>query len=115
MATQLNIVNDILRRLREETVSAVNSNPYAVLIAMFLNDAKESLEDMWFWNCYEETLTTTITASTNTIDISETNDRSFLIRKITDNIPHAYDITSSENSQLYDMPLKFLKSLLGME
>jgi hypothetical protein len=109
MATQLNIVNDVLQRLREDTVSTVSSSAYSQLIAMFLNDAKEDLEDIWFWNVYDTTVTTAIAASTNTVDISETNDRSFLIRQADDNTPHAYDITTSENSQLYDMPLKALQ------
>jgi hypothetical protein len=109
MATQLNIVNDVLRRLRETEVTTMVNNDYATLIAMFLNDAKEDLEDMWFWNVYETTVTTAIAASTNTVDISETNDRSFLIRQADDNTPHAYDVTTSENGQLYDIPLKELQ------
>jgi hypothetical protein len=76
---------------------------------MFLNDAKEDLEDMWFWNCYETSIDTTISASTNTFDLSTTNDRSFLIRQLNDNLPHAYDVTTSQNGQLYDVPLKELQ------
>jgi hypothetical protein len=109
MATQLNIVNDVLRRLREDTVSTIDSNAYSVLIAMFLNDAKEDLEDMWFWNAYETSIDTTITVSTNTFDLSSTNDRSFLIRQADDDTPHAYDITTSQNGQLYDVALKRLQ------
>ncbi len=109
MATQLNIVNDVLRRLRETEVTTLANNTYAILIAMFLNDAKEDLEDVWFWNAYETSIDTSVTASTNTFDLSTTNDRSFLIRRLNDNVPHAYDVTTSENAQLYDMPLKELQ------
>jgi len=110
MATQLNIVNDILRRLREDTVSAVNSSSYSVLIAMFLNDAKEDLEDMWFWTVNEVEIDTTILADgTRTYDLTSTTDRSFMVRDINDELPMAYDITTSENAQLFDIPLKELR------
>ena len=111
MATQLNIVNDVLRRLREDTVASVSTSSYATLIAMFLNDAKEDLEDQWFWTVNETEIDTTITgdSSTRDYDLTSTTDRSFLVRSLDDNIPMAYDITTNENDQLVDIPLKELR------
>ena len=110
MATQLNIVNDVLRRLREDTVSTLVGNDYSQLIAMFLNDAKEDLEDMWFWTVNEKEIDTTITSDgARTYDLTATTDRSFLIRSVPDNVPMAFDITTDENGQLYDIPLKELR------
>jgi len=110
MATQLNIINDVLRRLREDTVASANSSEYSTLIAMFLNDAKEDLEDQWFWTVNEVEIDTTILADgTRTYDLTSTTDRSFMIRDINDEVPMAYDITTSENAQLHDIPLKELR------
>lgn len=111
MATQLAIVNDVLRRLRETTVSTVAATDYSKLIASFVNDAKEDLEDMWFWTVNETEIDTSILgdSSTREYDLTATNDRSFLIRAERDKIPMAYDITTSENAQLHDIPLKELR------
>ncbi len=110
MATQKNIVNDVLQRLREDIVSTVSSTAYSKLIAMFLNDAKEELEDQWFWTVNEVEIDTTITSDgTREYDLTSTTDRSFLVRSINDQLPMAYDITSSENGQLFDIPLKALR------
>ena len=100
MATQIQVVNDVLRRLRETTASSVASNDYAKLVAVFVNDAKETLEDMWFWTVYETEIDTTITADgTREYDLTSTNDRSFLVRGHRDEIPMAYDITTNDTSR----------------
>jgi hypothetical protein len=111
MATQLNTVNQILRRLRETAVSTVASSDYSALIATFVNDAKNEIEDMWFWTVNETEIDTTITgdSSTRTYDLTATNDRSFLIRANDDNVPMMYDITANENAQLQDLPLKSIR------
>ena len=59
----LNMVNDVLIRLREEQVDgftdATKLRPYAALIAKFVNDAKRQVEDAYNWNALSETLTVT--------------------------------------------------------
>ncbi len=110
MATQLAFVNKVLLRLREPTVSSVAISDYAALIATFVNDAKNDLEDLWFWTVHETEIDTTILSDgTRDYDLSTTNDRSFLIRYIDDTRPLAYDITSNEQAQLRDLPLKQLR------
>lgn len=107
MATQLTIVNDILRRLRETEVAAVTTGSYSALIAQFVNEAKEELEDMWFWTVNETVIDTTILANgTLTYDLTETTDRSFMQRTVADSIPMAFDITDGEERQLFDYPLQ---------
>ena len=113
MATQLTVVNNILRRLREDEVDSVADNAYSKLIAQFVNDAKADLEDINHeWSVYVTEVDTTILAdgSTRTYDITETNDRSWLIRNWSDDrVPAAYDITANEVYQLFDLPLKMLR------
>ena len=58
--TYLELVNDVLARLRESTVSTVTQTAYSTLIGKFVNDAKRQVEDAYAWNV----LGTTITLST---------------------------------------------------
>lgn len=59
--TFLQLVNDVLARLRESSVTTVNSTAYSQLIGKFCNDAKRQVEDAWNWDA----LTTTITVTTS--------------------------------------------------
>lgn len=60
MSTYLDMVNNVLTRLREPTVSSVQDNAYSKLIGVYINDAKREVEDAYDWN----SLTTTLTANT---------------------------------------------------
>ncbi len=57
MATYLDITNNVLRRLRESTVSSVNDTDYSAMIGVFINDAKREVEDAYDWNALTDTLT----------------------------------------------------------
>lgn len=62
--TYLNLVNDVLVRLREPTVSTVNENDYSALIGKLVNDAKREVEDSWNWECLKNTYTISTVAGT---------------------------------------------------
>ena len=62
--TYLDLVNNVLVRLREDEVVSVTDNSYSKLIGKFVNDAKRQVEDAWNWNALRSTLTITTTAST---------------------------------------------------
>jgi hypothetical protein len=53
----IQIVNAVLRRLRETEVSSVSDNAYSKLIGEFVNDAKRNVEDAYNWNALTDTLT----------------------------------------------------------
>lgn len=55
--TYLELVNDVLVRLREDEVSAVTDTNYSKLIGKFVNDAKRQVEDSYNWNALSETIT----------------------------------------------------------
>lgn len=55
--TYLEIVNNILKRLREREVSTVNENAYSALIGIFVNDAKTEIQHAWSWSADRTTLT----------------------------------------------------------
>ncbi len=60
--TYLQIVNSVLRRLRETEVSSVNDNAYSKMIGEFVNDSKRIVEDSYNWNALYDTLSATTTA-----------------------------------------------------
>lgn len=63
--TYLELVNDVLVRLRESTVSTVGETTYSSLIGKFVNDAKRQIEDSYTWNALTQTVTVTTTAGTH--------------------------------------------------
>jgi hypothetical protein len=72
MSTQyLTIVNEVLRRLREEEVSTITQNTYSKMVGDFVNDAKRVVEDSHDWSA----LRTTVVVPTveNTTEYSLTN------------------------------------------
>lgn len=53
----IELVNSVLRRLRETEVSSVSDNAYSKMIGDFVNDAKRQVEDAYPWNALSDTLT----------------------------------------------------------
>lgn len=62
--TYLELVNDVLIRLREPTVATVTATSYSTLIGKFVNDAKRQIEDAFSWNILGTTITVTTSSGT---------------------------------------------------
>jgi len=62
--TYLELVNDVLVRLREPVVTTFNETTYSTLIGKFVNDAKRQIEDAFAWNVLGQTITLSTTSST---------------------------------------------------
>lgn len=62
--TYLEIVNAVLARLREPTVSTVTLNAYSTLIGKFVNDAKRQVEDAYDWNVLGQEIDITTVSGT---------------------------------------------------
>ena len=62
--TYLELVNDVLVRLRETTVVTVSETSYSALIGKFVNDAKRQVEDAYAWNVLGTTITLSTTSGT---------------------------------------------------
>jgi hypothetical protein len=58
----IQLVNEVLARLRESEVSSVNDNAYSKMIGKFVNDAKRNVEDAYNWNALYDTLSASTTA-----------------------------------------------------
>jgi len=67
--TFLELVNDVLVRLREPVVTTYNETTYSTLIAKFINDAKRQVEDAFSWNALGTTITVTTAANTSTYSL----------------------------------------------
>jgi hypothetical protein len=62
--TYLQLINDVLVRLRETEVSTNTATDYSKLIGRFVNDAKRQIEDAFSWNVLGQTVTITTTPGT---------------------------------------------------
>lgn len=62
--TLLELVNDVLIRLREPVVTTYNETTYSTLIAKFVNDTKRQVEDAFGWNALGQTVTITTASGT---------------------------------------------------
>lgn len=62
--TYIELINDVLIRLRETTVATSGETTYSTLIGKFVNDAKRQIEDSFSWNALGTTVTLTTVAAT---------------------------------------------------
>lgn len=62
--TYLQLINNVLIRLRETQVSTNNETAYSSLIGLFVNDAKRQIEDAFSWNVLGQTVNITTVAAT---------------------------------------------------
>lgn len=113
-ATYLSIVNQVLVRLRESTVTTVAQTPYSLLIGALVNDAKREVEDSWQWSSLLDKIVFNTIASTYTYDLSTTHtakgaaatDRTRLWVDPTTSKPYLMNTTANfENNLQYEPTL----------
>jgi hypothetical protein len=104
----IQLVNSVLRRLRETEVSSVADNAYSKMIGEFVNDAKRQVEDSYAWNSLSDTLSA-VTATDifnyvlvgsgqrfRMIDVINDTDDFFLKYHTTSEMNRLFLMTSSE-------------------
>lgn len=84
LPTYLELVNDVMVRMREPEVSTVNQNVLSKLVGRFINDAKRQVEDAYTWNTLSTTLTLTTTPTTYNYVLPNTGSR-FKVSEVFDN------------------------------
>lgn len=84
LPTYLDLVNDVLVRMREPEVTTVNQNNLSKLIGKFINDSKRQVEDSYRWNALTNTLTATTTPGVFNYALQGTNHR-FRVIEVYDN------------------------------
>lgn len=102
LPTYLDLVNDVLVRMREPEVTTVNENNLSKLIGKFINDSKRQVEDSYRWNALTNTLTATTAPDTFNYALVGTNHR-FKVIEVYDNTSrrHLKNIPSFKMTQYF--------------
>lgn len=101
MATYVDVVNNVLTRLREPTVTSVQDTTYSKLIGLFVNDAKREVEDAHDWNALGATVTLTTVSGTYNYTLTNSKTRFRVIDVLNDssNFRMQYATTMWMNQQ----------------
>jgi len=91
--TYLELVNAVMRRLREDEVTTVDESDYSKLIGDFINDAKRLVEDAWDWTALRATHTITTVSGTPTYILTDFGTRGKVNQVLneTDNLVVRYE------------------------
>jgi hypothetical protein len=90
MATYTSLINSVLVRLRESTVSGPSSTDYAGLIGALVNETKREVEDAWKWNTLRTTIPITTEQGTSQYSLTGAGQRF----KLQDPLNSVYDVTN---------------------
>ena len=71
--TYLDLVNNVLRRMREDEVSNVSESTYSKMVGDFINDAKRLVGNAWDWSALKSVTTVSTVADTNVYTLSNSN------------------------------------------
>ncbi len=84
--TYLQLVNSVLRRLREDETDSIENatDSYVKLIGEFVNDARRIVEDAWDWSALRKTITVTTTNTEFSYSITGTNNSFKILDVIND-------------------------------
>jgi hypothetical protein len=99
--TYLELVNDVLVRLRESTVSTVGETSYSALIGKFVNDAKRQIEDSYTWNALAQTVTITTSSGVSSYALTGAGQKF----RVTDAI-NTTSVITLDNTTVADMNRK---------
>ena len=64
LPTYLDLVNDVLVRMREPQVSTVSENTVSTLVGKYVNDAKRQVSDAYDWDAFNTPITVSTIANT---------------------------------------------------
>ena len=77
--TYLEVVNNVLRRLREDEVSTVSDTTYSAMIGDLVNDAKRQVEDTWNWSALLADVAVATVDGTATYPLTGTGNRATMV------------------------------------
>jgi hypothetical protein len=77
--TYLELINNVLRRLREDTVVSVTENEYAIMAGDFVNDAKRIVEDSYQWEALRQEYIFNTVDGTDTYTLTNLSNRSKIL------------------------------------
>jgi len=82
--TYLQLVNSVLRRLREDEVATVEQNSYSRLIGELVNEAKETVENSWDWTGLRTTVVVPTVKSTYLYTIVDSQNKIKVLNVVND-------------------------------
>lgn len=96
--TYLQLVNNVLVRLRENEVSSVSDTPYSSLIGVLVNDAKREVENATMWQALNQTIVVTTAAGVRNYSITGSGQR-FRLHQVLNDTSN-YEMKSAEANWL---------------
>ena len=72
--TYLNVMNNVLRRLREDEVNSVTENTYAKMVGDYINDAKTTVEQATDWSALRATMSFNTSVDDNVYSLTGSGD-----------------------------------------
>ena len=112
--TYLQLINSVMRRLREDEVATYSQSNYSKLIGDFVNESKREVEDAWNWTQLRTTLPVTTAASTDSYTLTGSGERYKILQAINDTqdvemkqVPYSWInrqktiVSSTEDSPMY--------------
>ena len=101
--TYINLVNNVLRRLREETTNNVNDTIFNTMVGDFVNDAKQLVEEACDWSGLRSTISIQTVVGTNQYSLAGTGDnvKVFSVINDTKNTFVTYQTKDWFNNALY--------------
>ena len=76
--TYLDLINNVLRRLREDQVETVNGTDYSSLVGDLVNDAKKVVENSFDWTALRDAITISTTSGTSEYSITGSGDQAVI-------------------------------------
>ncbi len=112
--TYLQLVNKVLRALREQqvTASTLLTSSYALLVGQYVNEAKEEVEASWDWKCLRTNITfPTVVGQTDYL-LAGTDENSRLLYRKADGAPQVFNLTE-EGYRLSEVSLECIRETIA--
>lgn len=104
-ATYLSLVNQVLTRLREDTVTTVNASQYSQLIGQFINETKREVENSWNWTSLRTLIPVVTIAGQDTYTLTGLGQRGRILDAIMVGFGYCLPMASNQfMNQLRDIP-----------
>jgi hypothetical protein len=97
--TYLQLVNNVLKRLRETEVSSVGDTPYSSMLGVFVNDAKREIEDAHDWNVLSQTIVVPTVAGTSSYTLTGSGQR----------FKTEFVFNDTEDTEMRQVPVKWME------
>ena len=115
--TYLQIINTVLRRLREDEVTTYDQSDYSKLIGDFVNETKREVEDAWNWVQLRSTVQISTVSGTFRYNLTSAGNRYRVLQVVNDtqdyemslapykwmNLQHTTGNTQTASPSYYDI------------